>query len=156
MMNQVFFAQCVCVEATKSRELFPLSYLTNKNPCAFASVSKIKTYPQATQARFYLTCFSLPARQPKTSTLIEIWPYQDLGLNRTYRPLTGGSIGCSTNDQRSKLPRNSWNTTKIRYPTLQLWVELRLLVDLLMRQNQKCRLITSSWQENILLVLQIS
>ena len=80
---------------------------TNKNPRAFVSVRKIKKQPQATPARFHLMCFFLPARQPNTSTLIEIWPYQDLGLNRTYRPLTGGSIGCSSNDQRSKLPRNS-------------------------------------------------
>ena len=37
-----FFAQCVRDEPTKSRALFPLSYLTNKNPRAFVSVRKIK------------------------------------------------------------------------------------------------------------------
>ena len=43
MMNLVSsFAQCVRPEPTKSRTLFPLSYMTNKNPRAFASVCKIK------------------------------------------------------------------------------------------------------------------
>ena len=43
MMNPVLFlAQCVRAEPAKSRALFPLSYLTNKNLRAFASVRKIK------------------------------------------------------------------------------------------------------------------
>lgn len=53
MMNPVsFFAQCVRAEPTKSRVLFPLSYLTNKNPSRLPPFAKSKNSLKPRQKDF--------------------------------------------------------------------------------------------------------
>ena len=44
---------------------------------------------------------------------MEMWDFHPRGITRTYRPYSGGSIGCVWTDSRSRLPWKVYGTEEI-------------------------------------------
>ena len=45
---------------------------------------------------------------------MEMWDFHPRGITRTYRPYSGGSIGCVWTDSRSRLPWKVYGTEENR------------------------------------------